>query len=123
MPKYAKKVDANQPKIVMELRDQFIQVHLTSSLGNDFPDLLCANGGKWLLVEIKEIDGALDRGQMRFICESKGPVAVCTSSAEVVRALGIGGISREGKYKLQVWLVMNPNQRSLSLTKFRKVIG
>lgn len=121
--RFAKKTDRSQSRIVLELRDQFIQCVLTSSLGNDFPDLLCANGGRWLLVEIKETDGAIDRGQMRFICESKGPVAVCVSSDEVVRALTGGGISREGKNKLQVWLVFNPNQASLSLKKFRAVIA
>lgn len=45
--------DSNQPAIVHGLRDLGVSVFITADIGKGFPDLLCAYGGRNVLLEIK----------------------------------------------------------------------
>ena len=51
---YRKKVDANQASIVAALRKIRALVHSTASLGEGFPDLVVAHGGRVWLLEVKD---------------------------------------------------------------------
>ena len=52
----AKRTDANQTKIVTDLRRIGFSVAITSSLGKGFPDLVVGKNGINYLFEIKDAD-------------------------------------------------------------------
>ena len=55
MNKIPRRVDCNQQEIVKVLRKMCCKVHVTSDLGNGFPDLVVSTSdGKLWLVEIKD---------------------------------------------------------------------
>lgn len=121
--RFAKKVDANQQEIVKYLRKRGASVTITN-FGNDFPDLLCGLPKFWSLLEVKEPDGSIDRGQLKFMSESHGPCAVVTTPDEAWEAIsGEGWLTNEQKDKIEGWLLRNPTQETLSIRKFRAVIG
>src|SRR5688572_10441751 len=122
MPRiYGKRTDKGQAAIVEELRKRGVQVILTSALGNNFPDLLCGYSGRWILMEVKG-DGCLDRGQLEFLRDARGPVAVVTNAEEAHAAL-INGIDPQQQQIIAAWLLRNPEQKNLRLNKFRKVLS
>lgn len=49
-----KRVDANQPQIVAELRDLGFQVFVTSDMGRGFPDIVVGDRERVYLFEIKD---------------------------------------------------------------------
>ena len=55
-----KKVDANQPQIVAELRQLWFLVHITSDLGRGFPDLVVGDRrtNRVFLFEVKNPEEA-----------------------------------------------------------------
>jgi Holliday junction resolvase len=84
----AKKIDANQRSIVDGLRKCGFSVAVTSSLGNDFPDLVIAKSGKNMLVELKnhrEPSKRLTPGQKKFLDEWRGLVIVSNSLEEIIQ--------------------------------------
>lgn len=119
--RHNKRTDGNQKQIVSELKDRGLQVIITN-FGLNFPDLLVGNHS-WILVEVKEVDGCLDRGQLRFLASARGPVDVVTTADEVISGLMSGGLRSLQKDKIAAWLIKNPKQETLSMRKFRVVIG
>jgi hypothetical protein len=122
MTRHAKRTDFNQKEIVDELRSRGVQTVLTN-FGENFPDLLCGYMGDWTLIEVKQPDGSLDRGQLDWLSIARGRVGVATTPTEAV-VLAIGpGISEVEKDRIAAWLIKNPTQQSLSVKKFRKLIN
>ncbi len=58
------RVDDNQVEIVKTLRKMGVLVHVTSDLGNGFPDLVVSFKGKLWLVEIKDGKKAKSRQKL-----------------------------------------------------------
>lgn len=125
MTRYAKKVDGNQQPIVDALRKSGVTVIITN-WGNDFPDLLCGKRGRWVLQEVKEPSGSLDRGQLLFMVNAGGcPIEVVTTPGEALAVMEYPKTFAHylaNQARVAVWLAKNP-QQSLSVKKFRKVIG
>ena len=114
----AKRTDKSQAEIVRELRKRGVQVIVTN-FGNDFPDLLCGRHGQWFLIEIKEKDGDLSRGQLEFLAEANGYTGVATDADEAFYIIEAWGhLSRAKQVILSKWLIRNPSQQSLSVKKF-----
>ena len=77
----AAKTDGNQSSIVDGLRAAGCSVHVTSSLGGGFPDLVCAYAGRNYLLEVKDpskplSDRKLTPDQARFFGSWRGQVCV-----------------------------------------------
>ena len=74
------KVDANQPEIVDAFRAVGATVHITSDLGDGFPDLIVGLLGETELIEIKSPKGKLTPDQETWHGTWRGrPVRViCT---------------------------------------------
>jgi hypothetical protein len=121
MGKFNKRTDFNQKAIVNDLREMGVQCILTN-FGQDYPDLMCGWRGTWTLLEVKG-EASIDRGQLRFIANSKGPIAVVTNTDEAIAAVKGATITDAGKLEVAKWLVRNATQASLSVNKFREVIG
>jgi hypothetical protein len=117
----AKRTDKNQAGIVDALRDHF-QVIVTN-MGDAYPDLMVGFDGFWHLLEVKQPNGCLDRGQLEFMANSIGPVSVVTNEQEAIDAIYEGGISGNQRGQIHIWLIKNPTQDTLSVRKFRAVIG
>ena len=62
------RADLNQSEIVSALRSIGVTVHITSQVGNGFPDLVCGVFGKNYLMEVKNPDtrGKLSTEQRIF---------------------------------------------------------
>ena len=119
----AKRTDKNQAEIVKLLRRHYGQVIVTN-MGDDFPDLLCGSNGGWTLLEVKQPNGCLDRGQLKFLSEAHGAVAVVTNIDEAINALwDADTLNDEQKVRIAHWLIRNPDQETLSVKKFRAVIA
>src|SRR5213076_2556669 len=117
MTRYAKKTDGNQKEIVDGLRRFGARVIITN-FGDDFPDLLVSTlTSEWVLLEVKQPDGCLDRGQMQFLADVRcGAVAVVTTEDEALDALDADGLQRLEYWQqmaIEKWLVKNPTQQSL----------
>jgi Holliday junction resolvase len=82
------KTDLNQSAIVDELRQQGFSVAVTSSIGNDFPDLVVGRNGLDRLVEVKNsVGGFLTDGQLLFAAAWKGaPIIIARSTEDVIKA-------------------------------------
>ena len=122
--RFAKKVDRSQSGIVKALRKIGAQVIVTN-YGQDFPDLLCGYGGHWKLLEVKEPDGDVSRGQLEFIRDSTGYVQIVTNDNEAINAMfpGCEGFNRYEKNKITEWLIRNPNQETIRVQKLLTMIG
>lgn len=122
----AKRTDGNQKAIVEALRKYGAKVIVTN-FGDDFPDLLCSSlTSEWVLMEVKEPHGCLDRGQLAFLSDVRcGAVAVVTNEDEAIDALRDeeNRLEYREQEAIEKWLIKNPNQQSLSVKKFRKVIN
>lgn len=123
---YAKRNDANQKAIVSDLRDLGIQVILTHRVGEDFPDLLCG-WNNWTLLEIKNTEGSsLHRGQLHFLADARGFVAVVCDSDSAIQAVTDPRehcLSNSQQERIVAWLVRNPNQETLSVRKFFDLVA
>lgn len=122
--RHNKRTDRSQLDIVKDLRARGVQVIVTN-FGSSFPDLLIGYRLRnWLLVEVKEPNGCFDRGQLQFLADACGPVAVATTADEAAFALHEGkALQTSQKDKIAAWLLRNPTQETLSVKKFRAVIG
>lgn len=89
----AKKIDANQPRIVEQLRDLFVSVQILSGVGEDCPDLLLGFRGKNFLVELKDPSQPPNKrklrpGQQEFFDGWRGQVAKCETLEEILVVIG-----------------------------------
>lgn len=92
MKRRAARVDANQPRVVAELRDFGISVHITSQLGDGFPDLVCGFMGINGLYELKDPEKFVSQQQLskdekQFHNDWKGDVQVVFTSTEIIHDL------------------------------------
>lgn len=125
MPRYNKRTDFNQAEIIQEFRARDVQTIVTN-WGQDFPDIMLGlrNGLKWVLVEIKQPTGTFSRGQLRFLSEARGDVTVVTNKAVVGFVIFYSNacLNSDEKDSIAKWLIKNPSQQSLAVSKFWKVI-
>ncbi len=126
--RFNKRTDHVQNTIVKDLRALGIQVVITNG-GFDHPDLLCGYKGVWTLLEIKNplvtnvSKGTLTRGQMQFIVDARGPIGVATNLDEAQDIVKWeGGITEKQKENIIAWLIRNPDQQTLSVSKFREML-
>jgi len=90
----AKRVDANQKKIVEQLRKLGCSVAVTSMMGKGFPDFVIGLRGKNYLIELK--DGAkspsqrkLTPDEVKFHAQWRGQIAVCKDINEIIKLIGL----------------------------------
>jgi hypothetical protein len=88
----ARRVDANQPKIVQALRQYGAKVLCTHDLGKGAPDIICGFRGQNFLFEIKDGDKPpsarkLTEDEDEWHQSWRGQVAVITSVAEAIAFL------------------------------------
>jgi hypothetical protein len=85
------RADLNQSEIVSALRSVGVTVHITSQVGNGFPDLVCGVFGKNFLIEVKNPDtrGKLSTEQLIFRDKWKGKVHVVNSVDDALRVIGV----------------------------------
>ena len=92
-----KKVDANQPQIVADLRKCGVLVHITSDLGRGFPDLVAGwpNGECVWLFEVKnpEYKHKLTEAEKEFHDLWKSMVHIIESAEDALRLMGYGTTS------------------------------
>ena len=120
-----KRTDKNQSGIVSEMRQLQIQV-IISNFGDDFPDLVCGWAGNWILLEVKQPDGSIDRGQLRFLADARGFVAVVCDSDSAIRAVTDPNeycVSNSQQDRIAKWLLRNPSQETLSVRKYQDLIA
>lgn len=92
MKRRAARVDANQGAVVAELRDFGISVHITSQLGDGFPDLVCGFCGINGMYELKDPEKPfsaqeLSPDERKFHNDWKGDVRVALTSTEIIHDL------------------------------------
>jgi hypothetical protein len=91
----AARVDRNQAEIVEALRKAGATVHITSSAGDGFPDLVVAYQRQTYLLEVKDgtkppSERELTPDQVRFHVEwNGGPCLVVNSVSEALAAIGV----------------------------------
>ena len=86
------RADAAQAEIVQAIRRIGWHVRVTSQVGNDFPDLICAGyvptkGFRTVLLEVKSAGEALSKGQEQFAATWPGERHTVHSAAEAMEAL------------------------------------
>ena len=119
----AKRTDRSQAEIVRQLRECGIKTTLTN-MGDDFPDSM-TDWHQWVLIELKEPAGKLSRGQMRFIAHSSGHVGVATdflSAHAIAKWPKLYAINGPAKDRIAAWLLQNPEQESMRVKKFLKLV-
>lgn len=91
----AKRVDANQPSVVAELRSMgcFVEPRL-SQVGAGCPDLLVGYRGRWLVVELKDPEKVPsaqkqtdDERRWEERLDGRADYVVATSSEEIFQAI------------------------------------
>lgn len=125
MPIHKKKTDSSQKNIIAEMRQIGIQAIVTNG-GKRFPDVLCGWAGQWILLEIKELGGALSRGQLRFLADSRGPVAIVIGSDAAIQAVTDPNeycLSNGQRDRIVQWLLRNPDQQSITMNPFFDLIA
>lgn len=91
----AKRVDANQKKVVEQLRKLGCSVAVTSMIGKGFPDFIVGlRGSKNFLIELK--DGSkppsqrkLTPDEVKFHAGWRGQIAVCNNIDEIIKLIGL----------------------------------
>jgi hypothetical protein len=94
VPKFAARVDANQPEIVAGLRAAGCTVAAAHAVGRGFPDLVVGYRGCTYLLEVKDGDKPqsarkLTPAQVDWHGEWRGHVAVVCTLGEALDAVGI----------------------------------
>ena len=84
-----KRVDANQPEIVADLRKVGASVLLLHEVGEGCPDICVGFRGMNYLIEIKGPDGKLRRSQVEWHWDWRGQVAIARTSEEALRIIGL----------------------------------
>jgi hypothetical protein len=85
MPYAKRKIDANQKRIVSELRRLGYSVALTHELGRGFPDIVVGKWGFNILVEVKSsMKAHLTKDEKNFWLSWNGQICVATSTREVI---------------------------------------
>ena len=84
-----KRVDANQPEIVADLRKVGATVIHLHEVGFGCPDILVGFQGVNYLIEIKTLDRRLNMRQITWHREWLGQVAVARTSEEALRIIGV----------------------------------
>jgi len=79
---YAKKIDANQPRIVLYLRARGATVQILSAVGKGCPDLLVGWQGRNHLLEAKAPKGKLTPDQVLWHAQWQGSVAIVRNEAD-----------------------------------------
>lgn len=88
MPYDRRRVDANQPIIVPQLRKLGISVQPIHTLGHGVPDLLLGVAGTNLLVELKSNGkGKLTDDELEWQVAWQGQVDTASSVAQILRAV------------------------------------
>ena len=85
----AKRVDANQKKIVEQLRKIGASVTVTSMMGEGFPDVVVGFRGKNFLIEIKDESKSpsqrkLTPDEQRWHLRWRGQAAICKNFDEIL---------------------------------------
>ena len=85
----AKRVDANQKKIVEQLRKIGASVTVTSMIGEGFPDVVVGFRGKNFLIEIKDESKSpsqrkLTPDEQRWHLRWRGQAAICKNFDEIL---------------------------------------
>ena len=91
MKKYGR-TDANQKRVVQDLRKSGVSVLSLADIGGGCPDLLVCCAGKLRLFEVK--DGAKSKSRRKLTPDQVEfhkvwPVTVVTSSEDALRAIGV----------------------------------
>lgn len=91
-----RRIDANQPEIVKAFRQLGCRVHVTSSLGGGFPDLVVGRPDrqKVVLVEVKDASKPpsareLTEDEKKFRDAWRGSYAVVGDIPDVVRVVSL----------------------------------
>jgi hypothetical protein len=84
-----RKVDANQPAIVAELRQAGCSVTDTHTLGAGFPDLVVGRMGATWLFEVKVPGGTLTDDERTWFDEWRGQAAIIYSAEDALRIMGV----------------------------------
>lgn len=85
------RADNNQTEIVAALRRVGATVHITSQVGNGFPDIVAGIFGRNFLIEIKnpQAHGKLRASQEIFQDKWKGKVFVVESVNDALKVIGV----------------------------------
>lgn len=84
-----KKVDANQPTIVRDLREAGATVEHLHTLGKGCPDILVGFRGRTWLFEIKTFGGALTADEIDWHAAWRGQVDVIYSAQDALKIMGV----------------------------------
>lgn len=92
MPKYAARVDRNQPEIVKAIRKEGWTVLHLHTLGKGAPDILVGKDGENFLIEIKDGEKPpskrkLTPDEAEFSEEWEGQVTTCINVKQVMDVL------------------------------------
>ena len=82
-----KRVDANQPTIVRDLREAGATVEHLHTIGHGCPDILVGFRGRSWVFEIKSPGGAMTPDEVKWHEEWRGQVHVIYSAAEALRIM------------------------------------
>lgn len=90
----ARKVDANQSRIVEQLRRLGVSVQHLHTIGHGCPDLLLGLRGKNYLVELKDdkkppSQKVLTPDEQEFFNEWRGQVNKCETLDEILKVIGL----------------------------------
>jgi Holliday junction resolvase len=88
----ARRTDTNQGKLVKEMRDMGMSVHITSGLGSGFPDLVAGFRGINYLFEVKDENKPpskkrLTPDEQKFFADWNGTVYKIEKIEEVVEII------------------------------------
>lgn len=108
----AKKVDANQPVIVKQLRALHVSVFILSMVGNGCPDLLISIRGVNYLIELKDpskpkSDRQLTPAEQKFFDTWRGQVAKCETLEEILIVIGLSPVLDPGPHLVDTVTVNN----------------
>ena len=84
-----RKVDANQPQIVAELRQAGCSVTDLHTVGAGCPDLVAGWQGKTFLLEVKSPGGKLTDDEQTWFDEWRGQAAIIYSAEDALRIMGV----------------------------------
>jgi hypothetical protein len=97
----AKKIDANQPRIVEQLRKLHVSVRVLSMVGEGFPDLILGFRKMCFIIELK--DGSLPPSKRKLTPEEqkfadtwRGQYAVCETLEEILIVIGYKVVTDDG---------------------------